>query len=361
MPTFGPSGQPLASTFNYDALVASSLAAYRTQLVDNVSAANAFWKLIPWESENGGLYVAQDLMYGLAPVDSYDGYDVLDTTPTNGITQAQFTWSQASGPITISGKERKQNKHRIVSLLTSKIQQCEIGLKEFWAKALLQGSYVNNVGTSLTSNYVSPANGSTFIDPLPRLIYYESGSTWPSLTVGGIDQNTQSWWRNQSSASSATTYGAFLDEVMNLYNNCSKGAGGAPDLCMTDQVTWQLIQRAMREGKWDISQSGTDKGKFPYPSLKFWNCDIVWDEFMPNVADGNLTTGTGGHGTLYFINTKFWRCVYESETNFVPTDMEKPINQDAFFKHILWMGTVTLSNRKKQGVLGNIARTLTVS
>lgn len=360
MGTYGPSGQPAATTFNYDALVATSLGKYRPTMVDNISAANAFWKYIPWESESGGLFVAQDLMYGLATADSYDGYDVLDTTPTNGITQAKFDWSQSATPFSISGKEKKMNKHRIVNLISAKLQQCEIGTKEFFAKALFQGSYVNGVGSSLTTPYTSPSNGSTFIDPLPKLIYYESGSTWPSLTVGGIDQNTQSWWRNQSVASTATTYAGLLDEMMNLYNLCSKGAGGAPDLCLTDQITWQLIQRAMRDAKWDSNaNSDLKKGRFPFPALNFWGCDVIWDEFMPNVAGGNLTTGSTGKGTLYFINTKFWRCVYEAETNFVPTEMERPINQDAFFKHILWMGTVTLSNRKKQGVLGNIARTLT--
>ena len=36
--TYGPSGQPAASTFNYDALVAASLANYRKTLVDLFTA-----------------------------------------------------------------------------------------------------------------------------------------------------------------------------------------------------------------------------------------------------------------------------------------------------------------------------------
>src|SRR5574339_81934 len=124
--TYGPSGQPAASTFNYDALVASSVANYRKTLVDNISSASAFFKKVKWESRDGGLYLAEDLMYALAPTDTYEGYDELALTPTNGITQAQFGWSQASTPISISEKERKQNKHRIIDLVTAKIQQADI-------------------------------------------------------------------------------------------------------------------------------------------------------------------------------------------------------------------------------------------
>lgn len=354
MPTFGPSGQPAASTYNYDALIATSLASYRKTLIDNISATNAFYKLIPWDSDSG-LHVAQDLLYALAPTDAYDGYDTLPLTPTNGITQAQFEWRQSATPISISEKERKQNKNRIVNLVESKIMQAEMSIKEFFAKALFQGSYVNGVGTSLTTPYTSVANGATFIDPLPKMVYYESGSTWPTLDVGGIDQNLHSWWRNQSKASTATTYLGLLDEIFELYNNCAKGIGGPPDLCFTDQITYQLIHRALRTYYQDQNKS---KGSFPFPSLEFYNANIVWDEYMPNVADGNLNTSSSGKGSLYFLNSKFFRCVYEEETNFVSGEFQKPVNQDAKFKHILWMGTVTMSNRRKHGVLGNIARTL---
>lgn len=352
--TYGPSGQPAQSTFNYDALISTSLAAYRKQLVDNVSASNAFYKLIPWEGESGA-YVAQDLLYALAPTDSYQGYDPLPTTPTNGITQVQFEWRQAATPIGISEEERKKNKNRIVSLVDSKIKQAEMSIIEFFSKALFQGGMLNGTG-GLTDPYVSITNGSSFIDPLPKLVYYESGSTWPSLEVGNLNQNTHSWWRNRSKASTATKYIDLLDEIFDLYNQCSVGVGGAPDLCFTDRITYQLIHRAMREYYQDMQKS---KGEFPYSSIKFFDCNIVWDDFMPNVADGTLNTGATGKGSLYFLNTKFFRCVYEEETNFVATDFMKPVNQDAKFKHILWMGTTTMSNRQKHGVLGNIARTLT--
>lgn len=348
--TYGPSGQPAASTYNYDALVATSLANYRKTLTDNISSSNAFFKSIAWESRDGGLYLAEDLMYALAPVDSYDGYDELPLTPTNGITQAQFGWAQASAPISISEKERKQNKHRLVNLVSSKIMQAEIGMKEFWGKAFLQGS-MSGGGASLLTPYTSPANGSQFVDPLPKLVAYDPTA---SLEIGGINQSTNTWWRNRTKQSAATTYAGLLNEVMTMYNTTSLGPGGAPKLGLCDQTTWELINLAYYakyQGRME------QVGNYPYPTVKFWNMDLTWDEYVPDVATGVVSTAT--KGTMYFLNPTFFKCCYESETNFVATDFERPINQDAKYKHILWMGGVTINNRRKQGVIGNIARTLT--
>ncbi|MGQ9845883.1 MAG: phage major capsid protein [Bacteroidales bacterium] len=348
---YGSTGQPAQSTFNYDALIATSLAAYRNQLVDNVSSSNSFFKMIKWDSEDGGLYVAQDLMYGLGVTDTYSGYDELPLTPTNGITQAQFQWAQAVTPISISGEEIKKNKKRIVNLLSSKLEQASIGMKEFWAKAFLQGAAMNGSG-SLTSPYTG-STGATFVTPLPALVYYEPSNAWPSLSIGGIDQNTNVWWRNKSAASTATTKEAFMQEILNMYNNCSKGPGGPPDLILCDQVTWELVHASYRTY---FQNTAMSDGNFPFPNLKFFNAKIVWDEYVPDVANNVVDTST--KGTMYFLNTQFFRAVYESDTNFVTTDQVRPANQDAFYRHILWMGTVTISNRRKQGVLGNIARTL---
>jgi hypothetical protein len=348
--TYGPSGQPAASTFNYDALVATSLANYRKTLTDNISSSNAFFKSIAWESRDGGLYLAEDLMYALAPVDSYDGYDELPLTPTNGITQAQFQWSQASAPLSISEKERKQNKHRIVNLVSSKIMQAEIGIKEFWGKAFLQGSMAGG-GSSLITPYTSPANGSQFVDPLPKLVAYDPSA---SVEIGGINQSTNTWWRNRTDESAATTYAGLLAEVMTMYNTTSLGPGGAPKLGLCDQTTWELINLAYYakfQGRME------QVGNYPYPTVKFWNMDLTWDEYVPDVYSG--TTSTATYGTMYFLNPTFFKCCYEAETNFVATDFERPINQDAKYKHILWMGGVTINNRRKQGVIGKIARTLT--
>lgn len=356
MPTYGGAGQPAASTFNYDALVSTSVANYRNKLIDNISTTNLFFSKLKsggmWESADGGLYIAEDLMYGLAPIDSYDGYDELPTTSTEGITQAQFQWRQLAAPIAISEKERKQNKHRIVDLVASKIMQAEISMKEGWARFFLQGSIAGG-GSSLITAYTSPVNGSSAFDPIGTVVAFDPTA---SLTVGNIDQSTatNSWWRNQTKTSVAITGTAYLQEILNLKNSCSKGPGGQPTMAMTDQTSWELLSVAYYK---NFLTQVTEVGSYPFPVIKFQGVEVGWDQYMPDVYTGVASTAT--YGSFYFLNDQFLKVRYESETNFVATDFQKPVNQDAKFKHILWMGNVTTNNRRKNGVLGKIARTLT--
>lgn len=356
--TYGSAGQPAQSTFNYDALISTSLANYRDTLIDNIGVSNAFFKKLydskQWESRDGGLYIVEDLMYGLASVDSYSGYDELPTTPPEGITQAQFQWSQCASPIAISEEERKKNKHRIVDLITARIQQSEIGIKQFFAQAFLQGSFTPGsagVGSLLTP-YQSTLNGSNFVDPIGKIIDFDPTQ---ARAVGGITQSTNTWWKNQTKDINAvTTYDAYLANTLNMYNTCSKGTGGAPDLVLVDQVSWELL--ALAYYKKYLANMPTD-GNFPFANLKFFDAMMVWDEYMVDAKSNVATTAT--YGTQYWFNTKFWKVVYESETNFVTTDFQKPVNQDVRVKHILWMGGVTVNNRRKQGVMGGVPRSLT--
>lgn len=358
MPTYGSAGSPGQSTFNYDSLVSTSLANYKKTLTDNISKSNPLFHELKrkdlWESVDGGLYIAEDLMYAVGGLEPYDGYDELPLVPADGVTQLQIEWRQLATPIVISEKERKQNKHRLVSLLESRIKVAEIGLEESFTKHLLQGSLAGS-GIDIREPYQNNANGAYSIDPLPRWVMYDPTATY---TIGNISQASQTWWRNRTKTSTATTGAGLLAEFMNMYNQTSKGPGGSPDLIWTDQVTWELLHSAMMD-KYRATSSDND---YPFQNFKFWGATVVWDEDIPDVAangGAGAATADTTKGTAYFLNTRFFKIKYESETNFVATEFQKPINQDVKGKHILWMGNTAVNNRRKQGVLGNIARTLT--
>lgn len=353
--TFGPSGKPSQITINFNAQFATSLANYRSTLQDTISESNAFFHELKkrgyWQSRDGGAFIAEDLMYELGAFDSYSSHDEMSDTPTDGITQVQFEWVQGAVPITYSEKERKMNKHRLVDLVQSKIKQAAMGWVEAFNKALLQGSLSQPGGTSLLTPYVSPLNGSNFIDPLPRLIAYDPTT---SMSVGNLNQQTFTWWRNRTKTSAATTKAGLLDEFDNMYNTCSRGPGGAPRLILCDQTTFELLNSAYY-AKYQTQQSSD--GNYPFDNIKFRNATVVWDQYVPDVA--NNTTSTATKGTAFFINPEFFKVCYESETNFAMTKFQKPPKGDNRLAHNLWMGQTTVNNRRKHGVIGNIARTLT--
>lgn len=350
--TLGTAGVPGQLTLNLDSVFATSLANYNKTLIDQIGKTNAFLMKImqngTYKSTEGGAYITEELMYALAVPDWYDGYDELSTQPTDGITQAIFQWRQLAVPIAYSMKERKLNKQRIVDLVQARIKQAEMGIKEKLSAAILQGSGSG----ALTTPQSSGINGAAGIDPLPLLVHYAPTT---AATIGGLAQNTYTWWQNKTKTSAATTYDALLNEFQNLYNTCALGTGGEPDLILTDQTTYELFQAA-HWNKFRILES--DK-TFAFENTKFKKALVTFDQLVPNIDAGTTDTTTANGGTAYFLNTKFFNLRYESETNFTTTDFQKPVNQDARVAHILWMGNMTINQRRKQGVMGHIARSLT--
>lgn len=351
--TFG-NPAPSQVTTNLDALFATSLANYQKKLIDNIGKQIPLLDKIMrngmYKSTAGGTYIAEPLMYALGVFDWYDGYDTLSTDTTDGVTQSIWEWRQAGAPISYSMKEVKQNKQKIVDLVQTKIMQAEMGIKEGMNRAILQGAGSGSITVPATS----PTNGSLGVNPLPFLISY---TPTVSSSVGNIDQATYTWWRNQVKDSAATTYTGFLAEMANMYNNCSNGTGGEPDLIICDQTTYELFQAALYE-KWRKLENDNN---FNWENTKFKKALVTYDEMVPNAAAGTLDTTTANGGTAYFINSKFFKMRYEEDTNFVMGQFQKPVDQDARIAHILWMGNLTISNRRKHGVMGSIARTLTAA
>jgi len=346
---------PSSLTLNYDSILSTTLFNWRRNAEDAISTANAFFYLLMKRRQNGykvvteiGERMAMPLMYELGNADAYSGYDVLDTMPADGVTTAFYDWRQAAVPISISGREERQNRgeEKIISLLDTKTEQAKLGLQEFFSKRLLQGAG----GSTITSPYTSAINGAQFLDPLPALVAYTNTS---SLVVGNINQQSNTWWRNQSQDfSAATTYAKFLSTLRHLRNNCMKGPGGAPDLHLTSQNTEELYEAALAAAHRNPSYQSAD---IPFDNVAFFGDPVCWDEFMPDYYTGD--TGTT-KGSWLMLNTKFWGIRVDKTGNFTPTEFKKPENQDAKVAHLLWFGGVGVSNRRKQGIGGNIDTTV---
>ena len=356
--TFGASSAPSQITINLDSLFSTSLAAYKKELVDNIGATNAFFfEMITkelYESQEGGTDIRIPAMYALAPADSYDGYDELSTLPTDGISELVFQWRQCASPIAYSMKEVKQNKQKIVDLVKSRIKQAEMGLQEWFSQSLMWGAAAD--GGALTTARSSAINGSLSIDPLFLLIAFDPTT---STSVGNVNQSTSTWWRNKTSTSAATSYDAFLLEFDHIFNSAALGTGGKPKVSLNDQTTYELFVHAMFQ---KYRQVKTDEN-FPFENTLFKQAHIVMDDKVPDAYSG--TTSAATYGTSVFINSDFFKLMYESESDFEMLKDEngktfqKPVNGDSRVGHVAWMGNVTTDNRRKQGILGKIARTLT--
>ncbi len=92
---------------------------------------------------SGGSKIVIPLMYGMNDTaKSYNGYDVIDVTPQDGMSAAEYEWKQYAVGITISGREEFQNsgEGRLINLLESKIKQAEMSLIDKFAAHMFTAS-----------------------------------------------------------------------------------------------------------------------------------------------------------------------------------------------------------------------------
>ena len=370
MATVGSSSAPSTNTIYYDALLTTTLAAYRDQMVDNIFKDSAFLAYIrqsgAWKGQNGGERIAQPLMYGdNDTIKTVGGYEQLDTTPQDGFTTAFVEWAEVGGTISISRKEERQNagEGRLMNLLEAKIKQAEMTMREKLNNDLL-------AGTVLSSTFVPELSTGGNLGLLP-LGYWLRKLNATDPTRGGYPGNipsaTYSWWRhhtadlqNQSVTGNSfkaniSTFAGLKQALYRMYNYCSRGSGGSPDLVVTDQLSFEFYNNALDANTRYTNTKMADMG---FDTIKLRGATVIWDEKVPDIFTGTAAGESGFDGTAFFLNTNFYEVIYDSETDIITTPFVEPENQTAKTAKILFMGNSCITNMRKQGVCYNILQTI---
>ena len=344
-------------TYNFDSLLSTTWMNYRDTLYDNIFNS---CPLFYWLHENGrkrvedgGERIVIPLEYGKnSTIKSMSsGYDTIDTTPQDPFTAAYYTWKEIAGSTSISNKEIAQNqgKNKIIDLLQRKATNTEMSFTEVVEQMIVGAITAGNGGMDLT-----PINLLVKADP----------ST--STSIGGINQNTYSWWRNKAKESTATTFAAFINEIANLYNSCSRGGAKgkrkSPDLILCDQVYYETYMAAGR-AKGQIMLTNEPVVNMGFGGAKYLGATFMWDEYMIDsytaTANTDPNTYTYTYSSADFINSEFLEFVVCKGQDFTIGPFIQPENQKAKTSIIYLMGEVCCSNRSKQGSHNKVSRSIT--
>ena len=120
-----------------------------------------------------------------------------------------------------------------------------------------------------------------------------------------------------------------------MYGKCTID-NDSPDLIVTSQVLMDAYETSLMsnkrfEGSADLADAG-------FQTLRFKGATVVVDSHVPA-------------GQMYFLNTKYLDFKVHSKRNFAFEDFQKPVNQDARVAKIFWMGQLTCTNPRMQGLL----------
>lgn len=317
----------MAGNANFDTLATTTLVKYADKtLIDNIFQSNALFYLMAgtekvrnaggrgYKELDGGLKIVEPLLYATnSTAGSYSGYDVLDTDPQEGMTNAEFDWKQYSVSVSISGAEKRKNSGEtaVLNLLEGKIMQAEMSLIE-----------------TLNGDLFTDGTGNSSKDLTGLVLAVDSAGTY-----GNIVRTTETWWSAQETA---VTGPLTIDVMRTKYNDCSNGYNkDHPELIVTDQDEYEAYEAKLQP---DMRFADNKLGDAGFENLKFKGAQIVFDEQC-------------NAGVMYFLNMKYLGLRVHKDARFSVTDEQRPVDQDAFVKQILFMGNLVSSNCRRQGKL----------
>ena len=358
MATVGDTGAPSTNTVYYDALLSTTLDAYMQggTMFDNIFKDSAFLALMRLndgvDHQDGGERIRAPLMYQTnSTVKSYSGTDTLDTTIQDGMTTAFYEWAEIGGTISISRKEERQNSGEAakIGLLKSKIKQAEMSMFETLNQQLVQGT--------VSSATFVPGNDTKDLNPLGYFLR-KLNATDPTTggNVGNIAGADFDWWRHKTAAFDGTadtgnafdlnvsTYKGLVVALRRLYNHCSRGSGGSPDIALMDQNTFETYENALDE---KVRYTNTNLADMGFDNIKLRGATCIWDEQVPDVDNGTVAVTSG---SVFMLNSRFYNLIIDAETDIITTPFVEPENQTVRTAKILFMGNAAVSNMRKHGV-----------
>lgn len=320
-------------------IVATTLENRSRTAADNVTRNNALLMRLEQRGNakpfSGGRSIWQELEYAQNQTAMwYSGYEVINVSPSQIFTAADFPIRQAAVAVSISGLEELQNAgpQQMIDLIEGRVKNAESTLTSLIAQGVYSdGSLPKEIGGL-------------------QLLVSDSPSTG---TVGGIDRATWQFWQNI--AYSASTNGGAAATSANirrymdaLYVQLVRGTD-RPDLLVADNNYWLLynesLQPLQRINNPKLAEAG-------FMNLKYMDADVVLDGGFQGFSSDPVPVGGAPANTMYFLDTKYIYYRPHRARNMVPLNPDRySINQDAVVKLMGWAGNMTISNSRLQGVL----------
>ena len=320
---------------NINDIVATTIELRSKDVADSVTANNALLRSMNErgniELASGGYEIRETLSFAESGnFGSYSGYDVLPTGAQDGLTAAQFPWAQYAVPVAISGREIAMNSGpaAMINLVKERVKIAEATMKNGLNRHLYLDGTGNN-GKNLT--------GLAAAVPLAATNVY-----------GGIDRSVaaNAVWRNNKFQATVDGAGVATSATLQAYWNTfflsNVRGSDKPTIIIAAQNLYALFQASLQPQQRFMDAKKAEAG-FGVNELMFMGTPVVFEP----VSSGITTS------TAYFLNTDYMKFRPHADNNMVALDDKQSVNQNATVKTLVWMGNLTCSGAKFQGVFSN--------
>lgn len=266
----------------------------------------------------GGLHIEVPLLWAnFAAGGPYQGFDLLDVSPSDTIKNAAFDWKQYYKPVSVDGLTliRSDSPEAVVNFLSSYFE-------------IAQMSMADDLGGGVWTDAVT---NTKHIDGLKGAI--DDGTV--AATYGGLLRSTNTFWKSNIDSSTATLT---LAAMQSMFGNCTDG-GQHPTIIPTTQANYNRYWALSVSGQaFPVQPGGQDEvlAQNGFTNLLFNNVPLVVDSKVP-----------ANH--IFFVNENYATLWVNTARDFAMEDFRKPVNQDAMTSLLLWAGNLTLGNCARQG------------
>ena len=237
------------------------------------------------------------------------------------LSSARYVWTYLIGNVVrfLQDDQQNRSKHQIMRLVEAKLGNAKQNL-------------VDTLETALAASTTTSG-----IDGLQLLV---ADDPTASSTIGGINQNTHSFWRNKASNLTGLSFATNgVSKMQTLLNNTRNNLGQkTPDIIVSGQTPYEYYKDTLL-------------GYYRFSDKK-----LVDAGFQATAYEGIPMTWTPAIGTrMYFLNTEYlW--LYKDPGYFMDmTNWKEPADQPGTRAAQIVSALSLVTNRRRaQGVIYNI-------
>lgn len=301
-------------------VLATSLADYRSTMVDNVYQSNALLQMLSAAKEmvDGGNSIVQPVMVTKQDDGGfYLGADVLNNTQKNFANQVEFLWQNMYEPIQLTRDEERQNsgsEHKILSLMATKTKSAEKASADRMEQAL--------------STPIGDANNLIDLETLVN-----------TGTLGTLSGSTTTAWQSTVVTSGSFATQGLTDMTTGTYLVSAAATVDNPTHYFTNKTIFQKFEQTRLP--LERISNGTLSANAGFANLSFKGKPVTYGNYI-------------GAGLMFGLNMNYIHFSVDTMTDFITTDFMQPVNQTVRVAYILWRGQLWTDNRRRQLKLTSI-------
>jgi len=305
------------ATINLGELGATTLLRRENMIADNVTDNVALLAYLKSKgrikNDGGGRKIVEPLIY--AENGSYKWYNGLETWTIaleDVVDASQYDRALAAAFVYFSGEEKLANrgKWEAVNLVEARIKAAQATMANKWGTALYDGNPANKEIVGLNSLIA--------VDPTA------------AGTIGGIDQTSNPFWRNQVKTGALPA--EMTSEMNKMYLATKRGVDAVQVIAAgytAYEAYWEKLQAIQRITK-------VSKGAAGFQVLEYMGADVLADELAPAK-------------TMFFLNLDYLSLQMPSDRRWKADTKRTVPNADYDLIPILSAGALCTSNRSLQG------------